>query len=350
MDPQRNPGLKGRLAHSNTSFYLILCVCAYLVYSIIGSLRTPVALPAVNVPSSHADGRIHIHDMNVLTTSSDPLANAEKVLILTPLARFYEDWWDNIVHLTYPHELIDIAVSVPNNADGDRALEQLQKAVHAYQSTPDKFRRITILRQDTPSLDSQAEADRHALSVQKERRSYMSLARNSLFVTAMQSDTSWVLWLDSDIVETPVTLIQDMAHHNKDVLVANCFQRYEEDGEIKERPYDFNSWGESETALQLANSLGEDEIIVEGYAELPTYRPLMAFQFEPEGKRTQVVALDGVGGTALLVKAEVHRDGAFFPPFSFYHLIESEGFAKMAKRLGYGVYGLPNYKVYHYNE
>jgi hypothetical protein len=34
-----------------------------------------------------------------------------------------------------------------------------------------------------------------------------------------------------------------------------------------------------------------------------------------------------------------------FPPFPFYHLIETEGFAKMAKRLGWSSFGLPNYKV-----
>lgn len=55
--------------------------------------------------------------------------------------------------------------------------------------------------------------------------------------------------------------------------------------------------------------------------------------------------LDGVGGTALLVKADVHRDGAMFPPFPFYHLIETEGFAKMAQRLNWKSYGLPNYYV-----
>jgi len=58
-----------------------------------------------------------------------------------------------------------------------------------------------------------------------------------------------------------------------------------------------------------------------------------------------VLPLDGVGGTALLVKAQVHRDGAMFPPFAFYHLIETEGFAKMAHRLGYESWGLPNYFV-----
>lgn len=66
---------------------------------------------------------------------------------------------------------------------------------------------------------------------------------------------------------------------------------------------------------------------------------------DPNGDPRQEVALDGVGGTALLVKAEVHRDGAMFPPFPFYHLIETEGFAKMAARLGWKATGLPNYYV-----
>lgn len=45
------------------------------------------------------------------------------------------------------------------------------------------------------------------------------------------------------------------------------------------------------------------------------------------------------------MKADVHRDGAMFPPFPFYHLIETEGFAKMAQRLGWKATGLPNYYV-----
>ena len=63
------------------------------------------------------------------------------------------------------------------------------------------------------------------------------------------------------------------------------------------------------------------------------------------GNQKHIIDLDGVGGTALLVKADVHRDGAMFPPFPFYHLIETEGFAKMARRLGWKSYGLPNYYV-----
>ncbi len=78
------------------------------------------------------------------------------------------------------------------------------------------------------------------------------------------------------------------------------------------------------------------------------------------------VPLDAVGGVNILVKADVHRSGgsfpyqqAFcihqlilapginFPCYAFENQAETEGFAKMAKRAGYQVVGLPNYVVWH---
>jgi mannan polymerase complexes MNN9 subunit len=88
-------------------------------------------------------------------------------------------------------------------------------------------------------------------------------------------------------------------------------------------------------------------VLFEGYHDMATFRTLMAYLPGKDGNNdpAMVLELDGVGGTSLLVKAEVHRDGAMFPPFAFYHLIETEGFAKMARRLGWKSYGLPNYFV-----
>jgi 2-hydroxychromene-2-carboxylate isomerase len=50
-----------------------------------------------------------------------------------------------------------------------------------------------------------------------------------------------------------------------------------------------------------------------------------------------------------LVKANVHREGANFPAYAYQHQVETEGFAKMAKAMGFGVYGLPAYLIYHIN-
>jgi hypothetical protein len=57
--------------------------------------------------------------------------------------------------------------------------------------------------------------------------------------------------------------------------------------------------------------------------------------------------LDGIGGVSIMVKADVHRSGINFPSYPFENQAETEGFAKMAKRAGYKVIGLPNYVVWH---
>ncbi|KAJ5644522.1 hypothetical protein N7507_010533 [Penicillium longicatenatum] len=296
------------------------------------------------------------YDLNNLTSTGTSAANGERILILTPLARFFPEYWNNLEKLSYPHELISLGFIAPKTKDGNAAVAALEKAISRTQSGPidDRFASISILRQDfDPPIQSQDEKVRHQMAAQKERRESMSRARNSLVFTTLGPSTSWVLWLDADIVETPSTLIQDLTRHDQPVIVPNCFQRYYDLKERKwdVRPYDYNSWVDSEEAQALAANMGPDEILLEGYAELPTYRTLMAYlpdfsALDPH----RMVALDGVGGTALMVKADVHRDGAMFPAFPFYHLVETEGFAKMARRLGYAVFGLPDYFVYHYNE
>lgn len=289
--------------------------------------------------------------MNNLTATSDPIGNREKILILTPLARFYQEYWDNLLTLSYPHELVTLGFIIPKNREGNAATAALQEQITKTQKNgPEKkrFASIVIERQDfDPPLSNQNEATRHKMENQKARRAAMSRARNSLLFTTLGPSISWVLWLDSDIIETPPTLIQDLASHDKPIIVANCFQRFLDPNTkaMSERPYDFNSWIDSDPAKELAAKMGADDILLEGYAEMATYRTLLAYMADDKADPKQEVELDGVGGTALLVKAEVHRDGAMFPPFPFYHLIETEGFAKMAKRLGWSSFGLPNYKV-----
>lgn len=63
--------------------------------------------------------------------------------------------------------------------------------------------------------------------------------------------------------------------------------------------------------------------------------------------RDEEIPLDGIGGVSIVVKADVHRSGINFPCYAFENQAETEGFAKMAKRAGYEVVGLPNYIVWH---
>lgn len=323
--------------------------------SVASSILSPPSLPfrRLKKPTGRqvAPPVVHYH-LNNITTSSNPVGNRETVLILTPLARFYQEYWDNILQLSYPHDLISLGFIIPKDAGGNAACKALQEQIARTQAGPvsKRFSSITILRQDFDApLQSQDEAERHARVNQKARRAAMAKARNSLLFTTLGPSTSWVLWLDSDVTETPASLIQDLASHDKPIIVPNCFQRYfnNDKSAWDVRPYDYNTWIESDHARNMAAQMPKDEILLEGYADMATYRMLMVFMVDEgiEKDHKKEIQVDGVGGTALLVKADVHRDGAMFPPFAFYHLIETEGFAKMASRLGWKSWGLPNYFV-----
>lgn len=291
------------------------------------------------------------YDLNKVTVTGNPVEKKEHILILTPMSRFYQGYWDNLLKMSYPHELITLGFILPKTKEGNAATAALQQQIQKTQKRGperDRFKSIIILRQDfEPALSSQDESERHKMENQKARRSVMAKARNSLLFTTLGPATSWVLWLDADIVESPPTLIQDLAQHEKPIVAANCFQRYYDDKlkKMSERPYDYNNWQDSDIAKDMASKMGPDEVLFEGYEQMATYRTLMAKLAQPNGDPKEIIPLDGVGGTALLVKAEVHRDGAMFPPFPFYNLIETEGFARMAKRLKWQPYGLPHYKV-----
>lgn len=99
-----------------------------------------------------------------------------------------------------------------------------------------------------------------------------------------------------------------------------------------EQPYDLNSWQESETALALADTLDEDAVIVEGYAEYATWRPHLAYLRDPYGDPDMEMEIDGVGGVSILAKAKVFRSGVHFPAFSFEKHAETEGFGKVCLR------------------
>lgn len=112
----------------------------------------------------------------------------------------------------------------------------------------------------------------------------MARARNWLGSVALKPYHSWVYWRDVDVETIPTTIMEDLMHHDKDVIVPNVWRPLPDWlGNIQ--PYDLNSWKESEGGLQLANALDEDAVIVEGYPEYATWRPHLAYMRDPNGNR-----------------------------------------------------------------
>lgn len=320
-----------------------------------------------------------------------PLRNAEHVL---PMA------FHNIMNLTYDHSLIDIAFLVSDCSPGDTTLESVfeysvalqngtladqlleaeakkrsanvrgtndlyqlymeenyvKNVERAYNSpesyhpgyrTP--FRSVTIYVKDFGQVIGQGFSDRHAVKVQGIRRKLMGRARNWLTSSALKPYHSWVYWRDVDIETCPGTVIQDLMKFDYDVMVPNIWRPLPK-FLGSEQPYDLNSWMESDPARELAKTLDEDDVIVEGYAEYPTYRVHLAYIRDPNGDLNEVVDLDGVGGVSILAKAKIFRQGIHFPAFTLWNHAETEAFGKMARAMGFRVGGLPHYTIWHIYE
>ena len=74
---------------------------------------------------------------------------------------------------------------------------------------------------------------------------------------------------------------------------------------------DYNSWQESPEGLALAASLPKDTVLAEGYKEYKTGRTYMAKMGDWRFNKDEEIELDGVGGVNIVVKADVHRSGAY---------------------------------------
>ena len=72
--------------------------------------------------------------------------------MLTPVARWYDEYWKNLMKLTYPRELIDLGFIIPKGLEGDQVLEKLKVRLKEVQGRTGiaggKFNHVTILRQD----------------------------------------------------------------------------------------------------------------------------------------------------------------------------------------------------------
>lgn len=296
---------------------------------------------------------VRYYDLSNVQGTARGWEREERILLCAPLrdaATHLPMFFGHLKNLTYPHNLIDLAFLVGDSKDN--TLELLNSKLEELQADPEpknQFGEISILEKDFGQKVNQDVESRHGFAAQAGRRKSMAQARNWLLSAALRPTHSWVYWRDVDVETAPFTILEDLMRHNKDVIVPNVWRPLP-DWLGGEQPYDLNSWQESETALALADTLDEDAVIVEGYAEYATWRPHLAYLRDPYGDPDMEMEIDGVGGVSILAKAKVFRQGVHFPAFSFEKHAETEGFGKMAKRMKFSVVGLPHYTIWHLYE
>ena len=158
--------------------------------------------------------------------------------------------------------------------------------------------------------------------IQVERRAILAKSRNHLLMHALD-DEEWVLWLDVDVIEYPPDVLQHLLRVGKSIVQPHCTFW------ITAVPASIPMPGATTAGLHL------DDLRQEG----------------------ELVELDTVGATMLLVRADLHRDGLVFPAFPYGRAsslvrsdrgeLETEGFGIMAVDMGHRCWGMPHLEIRH---
>lgn len=243
-------------------------------------------------------------------------AGTPKVLILTPVkdaAWTLPVYWSLLYRLTYPRDRISLGFLEGDSRD--TTFEALRAMLPRLRRD---FRRALLWKRDFGFRIPEG-VPRWEDSIQTERRSVLARARNHLLFRALD-DEEWVLWVDADLLEYPPDIIETLLAAGLPIVQPHCVLEY------GGRTYDQNAW------------------VDRGRTHMDGLRG--------EG----VVRLDSVGGTMLLVRADLHRDGLVFPPFRYGlaspHArpggeVETEGLAILARDMGIECWGLPDLEILH---
>lgn len=250
-----------------------------------------------------------------------------RVLVLTPVKEASEHlprYFELLAGLDYPPQLLSVGLLESDSADGTYALleERLPELERRY-------RRVTLMRRDF-GYRLPAGVPRWTPEHQLARRAVLARSRNHLLIGAL-ADEDWVLWLDVDLVDYPPDVLRRLLATGKDVVMPHCVTQ------PGGPTFDTNAWSDH-GRLHLDDMRDGDEL----------------------------VPLDSVGGTMLLVRADAHRAGLNFPAFLYGRPssrarnpspitgsgsgeIETEGLGLMAHDMGYECWGMPNLEIVHAN-
>jgi hypothetical protein len=258
------------------------------------------------------------------TTARDNLMSVEQssVLILTPIkdaASYLSRYAELIVRLDWPREQLSVAMLESDSIDCS-----FEKAKSILKVLGGRCRQAQLFQRHF-GFRLPPNVPRWAPAYQLNRRTILARARNHLLSRALD-DEAWVLWVDVDVIEYPPNILRQLLETGFDIVTPNCV--LEPGGPT----FDRNNWAKA-GAVTLSDKRGSG-----------------------------AMRLSSVGGTMLLIRADLHRDGLIFPAFRYglqsnvirpaHPLwgkgeVETEGLAAMAADMGVQCWGLPDLEILH---
>lgn len=251
----------------------------------------------------------------------------DRVLILTPVkqaASHLENYFAVLGRLIYPPQLLSLGF-----LEGDSTDDTYERLVDRLPQLRRCYRKVTLVKRDF-GFHIPEDEPRWAPWWQLARRTVLAKSRNHLLFAAL-TDEDWVLWLDVDVEDYPVDVLDRLLATGKDILTPHCVTGY------GGQSFDWNAWRDKGRVRMDSLRGGPD-----------------------------LVRLDAVGATMLLIRADIHRQGLVFPPYLYGREsrvarnpspfvgrgvgeIESEALGLMAKDMGIQCWGLPNLEILHPN-
>lgn len=273
-------------------------------------------------------------DLGLLTRPLAQATQPPQVSILVPVrdgAAYLEQNLAAIRTLTHPRDRLRLYYGVGPSTDGTEAL--VRSLIDRHGAEFAEMAMVPLHRNGPPVPRETRWKSKYQLA----RRAGIAMARNDLLAAALPQTPDWFLWLDADIIGLPQDLVAQLLGAGAKIVTPDCTR-------VPGGPsHDLNAF------LTVGHP---------GRVEL--YRNIRHGLFQPPAdfwfrrhlhdlRYLDRVPLDGVGGTALLVHSDVHRAGLVFPEKPYRHLIETEGFAAMARDLGIRPVGLPRVSVLHHD-
>jgi GT2 family glycosyltransferase len=253
---------------------------------------------------------------------------APSVLVLTPVKqarRHLDRYFANLARLVHPSDRLSLGLLEGDSNDG--TYEELERRLPALR---DRYRRVTLAKHDH-GFALPAGVPRWAPPLQLARRSVMARARNRLLFAALR-DEEWVLWMDVDLESYPADVLEQLLAASRDIVVPHCVVAG------SGNTFDRNTWRDQ-------GRLRMDALRGQG-----------------------LVRVDAVGGTMLLIRADLHREGLIFPPYLYGRQsryardpspltggrgvgeVETEGLGIMAKDMGHECWALADLEIVHVDE
>ena len=293
--------------------------------------RTPEVKPAVSPsrtgPMQAATDTVQNPDTPPAGHPSLAAVPRPSILILTPIknaARFLPVFFDNLLQLDYPREKLSLAFLESDSEDDTWNILQTQIEEHEKD-----FARIASFRQE---FGFKFEGPRWEPHLQFQRRAILGQARTTLFNRAWQGE-EWVLWIDADVIRYPHDALDQLLATGKSIVVPHCVR-------FPAGPtFDLNTF-----KFKPGAQPQEWRHLIDGNIQTPRGQGRL---YLDDLRGQGLVEIDGVGGTMLLVKAEVHAQGILFPHYSYRGYLETEGFAMLAKDRGLTAWGLPDLEIIH---